>query len=216
MTSVHPAPDREVLQDVEHAHRHCLAALDDPDTNSLAAVTWASAHVAAVEHVLYPVAARTLRSGRERVRTQLAVDHRLQLALWRLDRRLTGDVHLARSPVLDLEEGVRRALRQHADGEQRLVTELCQALDAEQQRALSERLAAALQRGPTRPHPDTRHGRFAEGLGFWLGGAVDRLRDGLDSRTVPTPRPMTRPRPLGRWGAYLLGVPFGESSSRRR
>jgi hypothetical protein len=43
MTSVHPleGPARDLLRDVEHAHRHAGAALDDPAQSPLAAVTGA-------------------------------------------------------------------------------------------------------------------------------------------------------------------------------
>lgn len=53
MTTVHPSPDPELLHDVAHAHRHAHDALDDPAVNSLVAVTWGSAHLAAVERVLW-------------------------------------------------------------------------------------------------------------------------------------------------------------------
>lgn len=206
MSTVHPAPDLDGLRDVDHAHRHTRAALGDPDTNSLAAVTWAAAHLAAVAKELYPVAARLLPEGRERVRRQVSVDSRLQQAAWRLDRRLTGDVHLARASVADLESAVRDALRAHEAGEQVLVAQLREVLDPAAQRDLGERLAAALLRGPTRPHPHTGHARYGA-CAFWFGATVDRVRDAMDSRDVPTPHRVPVPRRLGRWGAYLLGVP---------
>ena len=60
-------------------------------------------------------------------------------------------------------------------------------------------------RAPTRPHPDTRHGRLVGGLAFWADGSADRVRDSMDSRTVPTPRRVPVRRPVTRWGAYALG-----------
>ena len=71
MTSVHPSagPAHDLLRDVGHAHRHAGAALDDPAQSPLAAVTWASAHLAAVTRVLHPLACRTLPDGRERTTT---------------------------------------------------------------------------------------------------------------------------------------------------
>lgn len=204
----------ELLGELEHAHRHTLRALDGPDS-SLAAVTWASAHLAAVEHALYPAAVAALPDGPVRVQSLRAVDHRLQLALWQLDRRLTGDVHLSRVPVAELEEQVRAGLQAHTAAEGQLVARLRSVLDVEQQRQLDDRLAAAMLRAPTRPHPDTRHGRLSGRAAFWLGGALDRLRDGLDSRSVPTPHPQPVRRPMGRWGAYAMGVPFGREGDPR-
>lgn len=206
MATVHPPQERELLTDLEHAHSHALAALDDPAANSLAAVTWSSAHLAAAERALYPVAARALDHGRVRVREQRALDQDLQHQLWRLDRRLTGDVHLRMAPIDELEDAVRVGLREHADGEHALVDGLRRELAPEQQRELAERLAQALVRAPTRPHPHTPHGAWTGGLGFWFGGLVDRQRDVMDSRSVPTPHPPPVLRPMTRWGAYALGT----------
>ena len=129
MTSVHPfgGPASDLLRDVEHAHRRAGAALDDPAQTPLAAVTWGSAHVAAVTRVLHPVASRRLPDGRDRVRAQAATDRRLELALWQLDRRLTGDVQLQRVGVPALVAAVRRALDAHAELEHGLVSDLAEA-----------------------------------------------------------------------------------------
>ena len=207
MTSTHPSagPARDLLRDVEHAHRNAGAALDDPAQSPLAAVTWASAHLAAVTRVLHPLACRTLPDGRERVRAQAATDRRLELALWQLDRRLTGDVQLQRVGVPALKAAVRRALQAHAEQEHELVTDLAGDLTPEELEQLGQDLAAALLRAPTRPHPDTRHGRLVGGLAFWADGIADRVRDSMDSRTVPTPRRLAVRRPVTRWGAYALG-----------
>ena len=207
MTSVDPSagPARDLLRDVEHAHRHAGAALDDPRQNRLVAVTWGSAHLAAVTRVLHPLACRTLPDGRARVRAQAATDRRLELALWQLDRCLTGDVQLQRVGVPALVAAARRALDAHAEQEHTLVRDLCEQLAPEELERLGEDLARALQRAPTRPHPDTRHGRLVGGLAFWADGIADRVRDSMDSRTVPTPRRLTAPRPMTRWGAYALG-----------
>ena len=202
-SSVDPA--RDLLRDVEHAHRHAGAALDDPAQSPLAAVTWGSAHLAAVTRVLHPLACRTLPDGRERVRAQAATDRRLELALWQLDRRLTGDVQLQGVGVPALKAAVRRALDAHAELEHALVSDLAEHLEPEQRQQLEADLAAALLRAPTRPHPDTRHGRLIGGMAFWADGIADRVRDSLDSRTVPTPRRLPVRRPVTRWGAYALG-----------
>lgn len=203
MTSVHPTagPARALLRDVEHAHHHAGTALDDPAQSPLAAVTWGSAHLAAVTRVLHPLAGRSLPDGRERVHAQAQLDRRLELALWQLDRRLTGDVQLQSVAVPALVAAARRALDAHAEHERALVVDLAERLTAEQLDGVAKDLAAALVRAPTRPHPDTHHGR----LSFWADGIADRIRDGLDSRTVPTPRRTPVRRPVTRWGAYALG-----------
>jgi hypothetical protein len=207
MTSTHSTDNGQILSDFDYAHRQVVTALDEPHVDSLVAVTWASAHLAAVERVLYPVLARTLPDGRERIHAQVDIDHRLQNVLWLLDRLLTGDVHLRGASAQGLEDDLRRGLREHAEGERSLLASLQKVHGPEQQRELSERLNSALLRGPTRPHPHTPHGRLIGGLPFWFGGVVDRVRDTMDSRSVPTPHRTPVPRPMTRWGAYALGSP---------
>jgi hypothetical protein len=97
----------ESVTTADYAHQQVVTALDEPHVNSLVAVTWASAHLAAAERVLYPLAARTLTDGRDRVRAQVDVDHRLQHVLWRLDRLLTGDVHQRWASAEHLEDELR-------------------------------------------------------------------------------------------------------------
>lgn len=63
MSNARPPKDHQAPIDVEHAHERAFAALDDLDVSSLAGVTWASAHLAAVQKALYPVATRTLVDG---------------------------------------------------------------------------------------------------------------------------------------------------------
>ena len=99
------------------------------------------------------------------MRAQAATDRRLELALWQLDRRLTGDVQLQRVGVPALVASVRRALDAHAEQERALVTDLSEHLTPEQRDQLGQDLARALLRAPTRPHPDTHHGRLAVVLG---------------------------------------------------
>ena len=207
MINARSSRDHGLASDIDHAHERSCAALDDPTANSLGAVTWASAHLAAVQKVLYPLAARTVPDGRGRIQAQLAVDHRLQQVLWQLDRRLTGDVHLSSMSVDVLEAEVRRSLQEHTAGERSLVTDLEAVLEPRQRCALGVGLARAMLRGPTRPHPYTRHGRFSSGLAFWFDGVLDRARDGLDSRIVPTPHRTGASRPMTRWGSYALGRP---------
>jgi hypothetical protein len=214
MTSMPLIPDESVTT-ADYAHQQVLTALDEPHVNSLVAVTWASAHLAAAERVLYPLAARTLSDGGDRVRVQVDVDHRLQHVLWRLDRLLTGDVRQRWASAEHLEDELRHGLHEHADGEASLIADLRESLAPEQQQELADRLGHALGHGPTRPHPHTPHGRLLSGLPFWFGGIVDRVRDTMDSRSVPLPRRALEPRPMTRWGAYALGSSYGATQDRR-
>lgn len=188
-------------------HDLALTALTQPDPGPLAAVAWCSAHLVAVHRVLYTAARRQLPDGRRCVRAQRVVDHRLQQALCRLDRRLTGDTHLSGVPVEELVDEVRARLHGHAEAEGDMVGELMTALGREQQEQLGTRLAKAMRCAPTRPHPHTRHMPLA-GLVSRLDACVDRARDSLDSRVVPTPRRSRAAREPGRWGCYLMGTPY--------
>ena len=202
MPDPEPSDDRELVCAVERAHEAALAVLDDPGKDSLGAVTWLSVHLAAVDRVVYRAAERAVPGGAARVTRQRQTDHRLVQALWRLDRRLTGDVHQGAVPVAALEREVRDLLTAHCEGERAVLQELSAVLDDARLQALAGDLQKAMLRCPTRPHPDVPHGRRTSGLVSWVEGVVDRARDLLDSRSVPTPhREPVLPR-VTRWGTY--------------
>lgn len=196
-----------LTQAIAQAHDAATAALA-PQTITLDGVTWPSVHLAAVERALYPAALQHLPDARHRVHAQMTVDHRLQQALWWLDRRLTGSMDLATIAVDGLVDRIRVLLDEHTAGESVLVQDLCQALDDEQQEVLAARLETLMSRGPTRPHPHTPHRRMTDALTFTVESWVDRIRDQLDSRTICTPRVHRAPHPVGKWGAYLAALPL--------
>jgi hypothetical protein len=208
MTDVRSFEDPRLRSELEHPHEAALAALTDPAANPLAAITWTSTHLAAVARVLHPLAQRVLPDGAHRLRPVAAADHALQEALWWLDRRLTGDARVADHEVLGLCDAVLIALDRHARLEHALVAELVQHLSGPEQEDLAGQLAAAVRRGPTRPHPNTPvHGPVAA-LAFGLDAAVDHVRDLLDNRSWPTPHDEPHARDLSRWGAYLTAAPY--------
>lgn len=208
MTTIPVPLDPALRRELDEPHQAALAALRDPDANHLAAITWCSTHLAAVARVLHPAVTRTLPHGHERLHGAIAADHALQQALWWLDRRLTGDARVSAHDVAGLEDDVATALMEHAREEHDLVVELVQHLSPSEQRVLAARLAKAVRRGPTRPHPTAvAHGPMSA-LAFGLDAGADHLRDLLDSRSWPTPHDAPPARPPGRWGAYLLGVPY--------
>ena len=188
-------------------HDVAYAALDEADTSAAAAVAWCSAHLVAVGCVLYPAVQRRLPQGQRRVRALRAVDHRLQQALFRLDRRLTGDAHLCATPVEAFADEVRVRLRAHADAECQALDELTAVLEPQEQESLAGRLEAAMRTAPTRPHPHTPHTPFAHVIAQ-LEAGVDGVRDLMDNRVVATPRRSRPARVPGRWGCYLMGTPY--------
>lgn len=188
-------------------HDHAFTALDSSRLVPLAAIAWCSAHLVAVDRVLYAAAQRSLPDGSRRVRVQRDVDHRLQQALSRLDRRLTGDTHLRTVPVEELADEVRAGLHCHATSEQTMLTELVTRLTARDQEHLGRRLIKAMQCAPTRPHPYSRHLPLG-GVVSSLEASVDRVRNLMDNRIVPTPQRRRAARSPGRWGSYLMGTPY--------
>lgn len=188
-------------------HQRALAALEDPEHGSHAAVAWCSAHLCAADSVLYAAAQRRLPDGRTRVAALRVLDHRLQQALCLLDRRVTGDVHLAGLAVETYAQAVRVQLQAHAEAEDRMVEQLVAQLSPSDQAELSGRLGKAMQNAPTRPHPYTRHTPLSR-LIARLDATVDRVRDVLDNRVVPTPQRPRIPCVPGRWGSYLMAQPY--------
>lgn len=205
MTAV-PAPlQPQLLQALHRPHEAAAAALADDQADSLAAVTWLATHLGAVHRVLHPVLSRRLPEGGDRVKVLADVDRQLQRALWRLDRRLTGDVHGAGREVRALEDTVTAALRQHARQEAAAVEDLVRLLSGPEQDDLAERLEHAARHAPTRPHPDTPVRGPAAALAYRIDAGADALRDLMDNRHVPSPRDVRPPLVPGRWGSYVMG-----------
>lgn len=197
----------ELRHALEHPHERSRAALGDPSVSSLVAVTWGATHLAAVARVVHPLARTVLPHGRARLRVVLEADRRLQRALWRLDRRLTGDVHVAGQDVAALEADVLEALDEHAHHERGLVDELARHVPPAEQVDLATRVADAVRRGPTRPHPDAPASGRVAALAFRVDAGADHLRDVFDNRPVPTPHDVREALLPGRWGAYVTATP---------
>lgn len=188
-------------------HEMALSALDDPEGGASAAVAWCSAHLVATQRVLYAAAARRLPDGTRRTRVLRSVDHRLLQSVCRLDHKLTGDAQLCSVSVAALGNEVRTLLEEHAQAEGRLVAELMTVLDEQEQTQLAQRLAKAMRCAPTRPHPHTGHLPLGA-LVARLDACVDRVRDLMDNRVVPTPHAPRAARVPGRWASYLMGTPY--------
>lgn len=205
--SVEFRDDADLLTAMNEPHDEALRALTDPRLGAPTAIAWCSGHLVAVDCVLYPAVQRHVPDGRARVHRARAVDRALQQSLFRLDRRLTGDVH--RGEILaTLAEEVWEGLWMHTGIEHELVEDLTAALSPSEQQELTARLAAAMATAPTRPHPHTRHTPLS-GLVARVDAGVDRIRDAMDNRSVPCGRPVRAPRALSLWGCYLTGAPYG-------
>lgn len=204
----------DLLAVAGETHSLVLAALDDPERGGFVAVAWCSAHLVAVDQVLYTALQRHVPGGaRDELHVMRLLDHRLQQAVCRLDRRLTGDVHLMHLPLQRLAEDMREALLAHAGQELRLVRVLQALLAPVEQWELAEALPAATTEAPTRPHPHTPHTPLA-GLVARIDAGVDRIRDVMDNRVPPLGRRARPARPMSRWGAYFTATPYPQGPRR--
>lgn len=209
--STHSATSAALTRSVAEPHDVVLQALDaDPMT----AIAWTSAHLVAVDQVLYAAMHRRVAGARPRLRHAREVDRDLQRAICRLDRRLTGDHHLAGLPVETLADEVRAALHRHDQVEHTVLEALSQVLSERDLQGLALRLDEVMTTAPTRPHPHTRHTPLSR-LVSRIDAEVDRVRDVMDNRVVATGRPRRAARPLGRWGCYLTGTPYASARERR-
>lgn len=197
----------DLLAVASEPHDRALSALDDPWADGLAAVAWCSAHLVAVDCVLYGAVQRHVPGSRDDLHVARAADRLLQATVLRLDRRLTGDVHLAQVPVEELTGDVRDALDEHARCERRLVAQLRALLTAQELHELADGLRSATDAAPTRPHPYTRHTPLSR-LVASVDALVDRARDVMDNRVTPVNHRRRQVRPAGRWGCYLMATPY--------
>lgn len=183
-TDTLPLPLRSVF-DASAAAERVLTAIGPDDRD---AIVWLSWHIAALDHVLYPAAARHLPALSGALRSQQARTRALSLTLRRLHAQLAGDGAVSAHDVPSLRRQVLTALREHSAGERALIAQLQSALTGEQWGDLAGQYADRLQRGPTRPHPHTLRTGVLGRLAHRVSAVVDRTLDVLDSRAVrPVP-----------------------------
>ncbi len=179
------AMDTSSLQDAFDAPAAAEAALACAGRGDRNAIAWLSEHIATLDRVVYPVAARHLRTAApSALRSQRQRSRTLALLLRRLHAQLEGDGANAAEDVPSLRRALVAALREHSAGEQELTAELRAALTADQWQDLTGRYASRLQRGPTRPHPYTPRTGLGGRLAYRVSARVDRTLDVLDSRVI--------------------------------
>lgn len=186
---------------------HCWAeqALDASDRVRLDAIWWLSTHLAATAKVVHPVARRALPNGRLLVARRCVLMREMVDVLWALDRRLTGDSRSTRRSPEELLARLRALLPSSVAAERKLVGELELVLSPTEMGELHRRYTAAVQHGPTRPHPLLPAGGRLHAWTFRLEGGIDHLRDAMDNRHIPIQRGR-RPLQPTLWSQYLLGT----------
>jgi hypothetical protein len=195
--------DHSLRSVVTYAEAEVQRLLDTAGTAPLDAVAWLSAHLAALDHAVYPVVKRTLPDGKDVVAQHREIAARLTRTLRVLERHHSGDVLASGLNSNRLLGNLRDLLVEHQAAESQLVERMVQALPAPAQSALIKSYESALEHAPTRPHPHLSRGS----LMFRLDGIRDRALDAMDGRHVPVPRLVRDRITPGRWGAYFLGQP---------
>lgn len=193
------------VQQVERAHAEARRVLDSP--RPMEAVAWLASHLAAVDRVVYPVAAQRLTGGRLLVRQQRRAAHELQHLLRLLEQALAGDAWAGHVDTERLLGRLRQQVDRHAAGEHEVLSRLAGVLSGVEQQYLVRRFDECVQRAPTRPHLVVPHAGPLGALAFRLDALRDRILDAMDGRHTPTPRRAPHQHRPGRWGHYALGRP---------
>jgi hypothetical protein len=199
-------PDRDLRSVLSHAETEAQRLLGSTGAAPLDAVVWLSAHLAAVDHAVYPVVRRTLPEGRALVAEHREIAVRLAHTMRAAESHHSGDVLAAGHNPSQLTDDLRALVAEHIAAETAMVARLVQAMSDADQFALVTAYTSALAHAPTRPHLHVHRG----GLMFWLDGLRDHILDAMDGRHVPIPHETKKHVTPGRWGSYLLGQPHGD------
>lgn len=191
---------------VSHARTEARTALTGAAEYPLDGVVWASAHLAAFERAVVPVALRRLADGPGLVAAARRGATAAQQALRTLERLRSGDVLAAQVDDARLRRRVVALLDRRAGIEDAIVAALVAELRADEEGALATAYGSALQHAPTRPHPHAPQRAGIGALVFRVDAWRDRVLDVMDSRHVPTPRvPRAHRADAGPWTLWLLG-----------
>jgi hypothetical protein len=187
------------------AHDRASNALASPDNLVMDAVVWLSAHLTAMEHVVYPFMRANVPTERTELDEQRRLTRRIQRVLRLLEQRYAGDGSARPGSSERLRGELTALMTEHETGERALLARLSDTVTDETMLTLVDRYDQAIGHGPTRPHPHGPHrGRLGR-LTYAFDAARDHILDVLDSRHIPLPRTSVPRRQVGRWGRYLLG-----------
>jgi len=205
MTHSNDAHHAPLAETAAAAHTRARDALTGADNRAMDAVVWLSAHLTAMEHVVYPFMRVNLPTNRKELDQQRRLARQMQRTLRSLEQRWSGD-GLAPSGSSDrLRAQLTLMIALHEQGEGALLARLSDTITDEAAGTLAEGYDHAIGHGPTRPHPHGPHRGKLGRLTYAFDAARDHILDVLDSRHIPLPR-TTRPQPqVGRWGSYVLG-----------
>jgi hypothetical protein len=203
--SSHELVSDPLTRSSESAHAHARTMLTGSDAPVMDAVVWLSAHLTAMEHVVYPVMATLLTDHQKDLDRQRAASRRMHRGLRLLEQRCAGDGLIRIDSLGGRPDRLLVMMDEHAASERELLARLVEALDEQATSSLAVRYDDAVRHGPTRPHPHGPHRGQLGRLTYAFDAVRDHLLDILDSRHVPLPKDAPRQRKVGRWGRYLLG-----------
>src|SRR4051812_29487853 len=129
---------------VEDAHEQARAALTAGASSPLDAVVWLSAHLAAANRAITPVATRRLRETAEGRHEGHRRDLELERILRIAECRHSGDVLVSGLDGEQLRMSILSRLDAHAEIEHTRLTALADLLDVDEQRGLTEAYLDAL------------------------------------------------------------------------
>jgi hypothetical protein len=223
LTTLVDAAHEDAVRLVEMARGRgdAAGAPDGPPTDprqalhaSDAAVAAVSAHLSAMEAVVYPELARRVPGGRARVAELGRLARRCSSVMRGIEQYVQGDLNHPVDSVASLRRDMAGLLAEHAQAEDGLLRELEERLSDPERARLLDRFADAMRHAPTRPHPHLGHGGiFGGSLAVRLLGTFDHLLDVMDAREVAG-APVRAPAPAGLWGWYLLGRPTSPAPER--
>ena len=187
------------------AHNRARRALSGPDSKAMDAVVWLSAHLTAMEHVVYPFMRANLPTSRKELDEQRRLTRQMQRTLRSLEQRWSGDGLAPAGSSYRLRGQLALMIDVHEQGEDALLARMSETITDEEAVTLAEGYDHAVGHGPTRPHPHGPHSGKLGRLTYAFDAARDHILDVLDSRHVPLPRTPRPQRQVGRWGRYVLG-----------
>jgi hypothetical protein len=202
-------PGNDLRAVMAHAEDEARQLLSTEGAKALDVVSWLSAHLAALDLAVFPVARESLPDGAEIVSRHREIAARLTRTLRVVERHHSGDVLASGLNADRMIDNLRELVDEHVKAQAQLVERLVQTLDDAARTELIAAYETALAHAPTRPHPHLHRG----GLMFRLDALRDRVLDAMDGRHAPVPRFAKDRIVPGRWGSYLLGQPHDPDRS---
>ncbi len=159
-------------------------AILDGRANVTDAIVWLTAHIWAVNSVVYPAAERYLPSYQDVVQAHRVRTRQLEHGLRLLHERVSGDGRRASVDPSALSGRLVEVLSEQATADAQLVAMLSGAMPVAEWAKILSNYTRTSQQAPTRPHPHVPHSGVAGSLASRALSLADRALDVMDSRIV--------------------------------